>query len=159
MPMTAAAFSQKLVIEGSDMVYLSLRAELQAIQQKRGEAILDVNCSGNWVRGLEIVGGFVPFSVAKAVAPFGPVRPPFPEVAGAGSVTYDPEADAAFFYLEYAPGFLSLSPAERADLQIVSHSINPAALYGLDEIGGLVWIRIPLADVGPVNQFLKQLRR
>ena len=112
------------------------------------------------LRGIEIVGGFVPFSVARAVSPFNPVRPVFPNPPEAGTVTYDPEADAAFIYLEYDPSFAQLAPQAQGELKTVSHSVNPTATYGLDDQGGLVWVKIPIADVsGPVEQLLRLLRK
>lgn len=160
MRMSRSSFSQRLVAENADVVLLHLRYDIQATQQKQGEAILDVNRSGNWVRGLEMIGGFVPFSLAKAVSPFSPVRPTFPKRSETGTVTYDPEADAAFFYLEYDLDFHSLTPQEQAELNVVSHSVNPTVVYGLDDLGGLIWVRIPLADLaGPTDQFLRLLRK
>jgi hypothetical protein len=111
------------------------------------------------VRGFEIVGGFVPFSIAKAVSPFAPVRPMPPSIPEPGTVTYDPAADAAFFYLDYDPTFNQLTPEERVELQTVSHSVSPIAVYGLDESGGLVWIEVPLGDLASPDRFLQLLRR
>jgi len=156
--MSRTAFSQRLVLESPDLVCVHLRDGVEAVQQKQGEIILDINRSGNWVRGIEMVGGFVPFSIAKAVSPFDPVRATFPQIPATGTVTYDPEADAAFFYLEYDPNFTRLTPNEQAELEVISHSVNPTALYGLDDSGGLVWVKIPIADAGPADQFLQLLR-
>jgi hypothetical protein len=156
--MSRTAFSQKLVLESPDLVRVHLRDDLEAVQQKLGEVILDINHSGSWVRGFEVVGGFVPFSIAKAVSPFSPIRPAPPRVPEQGTVTYDPEADAAFFYLEYDPNFARLAPSEQAELKKVSHCVNPTALYGLDDSGGLVWVKIPIADAGPADRFLQLLR-
>lgn len=159
MGMSRAAFAQRLAVESPDLIRVYLREGVQAVQQKQGETILDLNRSGNWIRGIEIVGGFVPFSVAKAVSPFNPVRPTFPKAPEPGTVTYDPEADAAFVYLEYDSSFTQLTPREQAELRTVSHSVNPTATYGLDEFGGLVWVRIPIADAGPADRFLQLLRK
>ncbi len=159
-PMTRAAFSQRLVAESPNVVCVHLRDSVEAVEKKQGEIILDINRSGNWVRGFEVVGGFVPFSVAKAVTLFDPVRPGFHLTPKPGTVTYDPEADAAFFYLEYGSSFNVLGPSDQSALKVISHSINPMAIYGLDKVGGLIWVRIPVADVsGPADQFLSLLRR
>jgi uncharacterized protein YuzE len=158
--MTGVVFSQKVIAESSDIVGVYLRDSAEAVQQKQGETVLDINHFGNWVRGFEVVGGFVPFSVAKAVAPFNPVPPAFPGAVEPRTVTYDAEADAAFFYLEYSPRLTLLTPEEQANLKAVSLSVNPTATYGLDRLGGLVWIKIPVADLsGPADQFLQLLRR
>lgn len=157
--MARVASSQRVVVENPNLVCLYLRDDLQAVQQKQGEIILNLNRFGSWVPGLEIVGGFVPFSIEKAVRPFDPVIPE-PHVPAPGTVTYDPEADAAFISLLYAPSFYSLTITEQDELRKVSHSINPAGIYGLDAGGGLVWVKIPVADVtGSMDQFLQLLRR
>lgn len=157
--MSRTTFSQRLLVESPDMVCVNLREDREAVQEKSGEVILDINRSGNWIRGFEIVGGFVPFSIAKAVSPFSPPRPVPPRIPEPGTVTYDPDADAAFFYLEYDPAFDLMTPHDQAELKVVSHSVNPTGLYGLDELGGLVWVKIPIADAGPADQFLSLLRR
>ena len=157
--MSRAAFAQRLVVESPDLICVHLREGVQAVQQKQGETILDLNRSGNWVRGIEIVGGFVPFSVAEAMSPFNPVRPAFPKAPKPGTVTYDAEADAAFIYLEYDPGFVGLTPQAQAELKTVSHSVNPTATYGLDDQGGLVWVKIPIADLSGPAELLRLLRK
>jgi|SRR5690348_4471734 len=157
--MSQNVFSQKLLLESQDFVRVYVRHNIEAVQQKRGETILDINRSGNWVRGFEIVGGFVSFSIAKAVSPFGPLRPGLGAPPEPGTVTYDSEVDAAFFYLEYDPIFVQRAPSEQSELKVVSHCINPTALYGLDSSGGLVWVKIPIADAGPAERFLQLLRR
>ena len=92
------------------------------------------------------------------MSPFNPVRPVFPNPPEAGTVTYDPEADAAFIYLEYDPSFAQLAPQEQAELNTVSHSVNPTATYGLDDQGGLVWVKIPVADLSVPVELLRLLR-
>jgi hypothetical protein len=156
--MNRTTFSQNLTVESPELIRVLLRHGLEAAQQKQGEVILDLNRSGNWVRGFEIVGGFVPFSVEKAVRPFEPVMP-IPNVVVPGIVTYDPQADAAFFYLEYNPSFTGLTPNKQVELNVVSHSVSPTAIYGLDDFGGLVWVKIPIADLAPADRFLQLLRR
>jgi hypothetical protein len=62
-------------------------------------------------------------------------------------------------YLEYNATFNSLEPQKRIELSTVSQSINPTATYALDERGGLVWVRIPIADLsGTVDRFIELLR-
>jgi uncharacterized protein YuzE len=159
-PKMRFTFSQKIVAENPSLVVVRLREGVEATVQKQGETILDLNRAGNWIRGIEIVGGFVPFSVAKAVSPLNPFRPGFPKAPEPGTVTYDSEADAAFIYLEYDPTFIGLTLQAQAELKAVSHSVNPTATYGLDGQGGLVWVKIPIADIsGSVEQFLQLLRK
>jgi uncharacterized protein YuzE len=159
IPRNRGSFSQRIVLEGPDAVRVQLRAGSETARSEQGEVILDLNGSGNWVRGFEIVGGFVPFSVAKAVSPFDPVGPSVGN-AEQGMVTYDPEADAAFVYLAYDPHFLALGPEQRARLSAVSRSVNPTATYLLDEQGGLISVRVPIADLAePGGRFLELLRK
>ena len=150
---------QKMVLESPDRICIHLRRGIQAVQQKQGETILDLNRLGNWIRGIEIVGGFVPFSVARAVAPFNPVQPTFPRAPEPGTVTYDADADAAFVYLQYESNFLQLEEQEQAELTIVSHSVNPTAIYGLDLSEGIVWVKISIADAGPADRFVQLFRK
>ena len=153
------SFSQRIALEGSDAVRVHLSGGAEAVRQEQGEVVLDLNDLGNWVRGFEVIGGFVPFSVERAVSPFCPVRPAFPSVPMPGTVTYDPEADAAFVYLEYNASFNSLEPQKRTQLSAVSHSVNTTATYALDERGGLVWVRIPIADLsGTMDRLVELLR-
>ena len=119
-PMSSFTFSQKIVAEKPSLVVVRLREGVEVTVQKQGETILDLNRAGNWILGIEIVGGFVPFSVAKAVSPLNPVRPAFPKAPEPGTVTYDSEADAAFIYLEYDPTFNGLTPQAQAELKTVS---------------------------------------
>jgi len=139
------------------VVGLSMR---QAVEEKHGEIIFDVNERGNWVHGFEMVGGFVDFSVEKAVRPFKPKRPNFSEVhPRTAFVTYDPDADAAFVYLNYTQSATKVPDDVWAELMTVSQGVNPSALYGLDADGGLVWVKIPIADViGSLGQFLELVR-
>jgi hypothetical protein len=62
--------------------------------EKDSEAIVDVNHDGRWIGGLELLGGG-DFNLAGAVKPFHPKRP---SEAGRIGVTYDEDANAAFFY-------------------------------------------------------------
>jgi uncharacterized protein YuzE len=157
--MCPTLLSQRIQVDDSHWVIVRLRPDVDVVQERQGEIILDVNQQGNWIRGFEIVGGFVRFSVAKASSPFKPGRSTFPDPPRQGNVTYDPEADAAFFYLVYDPGFASLSESEQSRLNVVSYDINPTALFGLDNSGGLVWVKIPIGDVGPADRFLRLLRK
>jgi len=103
--------------------------------EKDNEAIVDVNHDGRWIRGLELLGSG-DFNLARAVKPFHPKRP---SEAGRVGVTYDEEANAAFFYFS-----MKTRPTPRGmdtpDFKY-SHSITPDARFGFDDDGGLVWVR------------------
>jgi uncharacterized protein YuzE len=115
-------------IEADGAVKVLLRAA-EVASQMDDEVILDVDHEGHWLRGIEILES-VGFDLARAVKPFNPKRPL--EAAGIG-VTYDADANAAFFHLKMKT--LPLGKTTR-----YSHSITPAARFGLDNQGGLVWI-------------------
>jgi|SRR5215470_71895 len=156
-----SGFFQRIHAETPHLARLSFReAEETELVWKQGEAILDLNGFGNWVRGLEMLGGSVPFSLRKAVEPLGSMSFKQPLQHEPGTVTYDPEVDAAFIYLRYDAALDSLTAQEQIGLKTVSHSINPSVTYGLDLRGGLVCVGIPVADVtGSIEQFLRLLQK
>jgi len=112
--------------EGKITVYLR---NAETASEMEDEVNLDVDHAGHWFRGIEILGS-VGFDLARAVRPFNPKRP---LEAGRVGVTYDEEANAAFFYMKMK----TLPPGIAARY---SHSITPPARFGLDKQGGLVWI-------------------
>ncbi len=118
-------------VEPNKQVTVLLRRARTA-SEKGGEAIVDVNHDGRWIRGLELLGG-CDFNLARAVRPFQPKRP-F-EVGRIG-VTYDEEANAAFFYFSMKR-LATPSGIDVPDLKY-SHSITPAARFGFDGEGGLI---------------------
>jgi hypothetical protein len=109
--------------------------EARLASEKDGEAIVDVNRDGRWIRGLELLGGG-DFNLASAVEPFHPKRP---SEAGRVGVTYDEEANAAFFYFSMKT-LPTPSGIDTPDFKY-SHSITPDARFGFDDEGGLVWVR------------------
>ena len=109
--------------------------EARTAAEKNGEAIVDVNHDGRWIRGLELLGGS-DFNLERAVKPFHPKRP---SEAGRSGVTYDEEANAAFFYFSMKT-LPTPSGIDTPDFKY-SHSITPDALFGFDDEGGLVWAR------------------
>jgi|SRR6185437_269758 len=124
---------------------------------KQAEVIIDLSPQGNWIRGFEMVGGMFDFSLRAAVEPFHAKQPRLGQIGGQKlRVTYDPEADAAYFYLPYGSRFQALSPEEREQMTTYSHSINPTARCALDEDGGLISVLVPTADaIGPLETFLR----
>jgi|GEM_PF-922802 uncharacterized protein YuzE len=109
--------------------------EARTTSEKDDDAIVDVNHDGRWIRGLELLGGG-DFDLARAVKPFHPKRP---SEAGRMGVTYDEEANAAFFY--FSMKALSTAPGIDTPDFKYSHSITPDARFGFDDEGGLVWVR------------------
>ena len=101
-----------------------------------------------WIRGLELLGS-VDFNLARAVRPFNP-RPPLSE--GESGVTYDEEANAAFFYFRMK----KLDTSQRGGAPVrYSHSLTPDARFGFDNDGGLLWVRFFLPNkIGNAADFL-----
>jgi hypothetical protein len=114
--------------------------EARTASEKDGEAIVDVNHDGRWIRGLELLGSG-DFNLARAVKPFSPKRPFEAQRIG---VTYDEEANAAFFYFSMKT-LPTPSGIDTPDFKY-SHSITPDARFGFDDEGGLVWVRFRPAE-------------
>ena len=87
-------------IEPDKQVTVVLR-KARTASERDGEAIVDVNHDGRWIRGLELLGS-VDFNLARAVKPF-QLQSSIDE--GRIGVTYDEEADAGIllFLNETAP--------------------------------------------------------
>jgi len=138
----------KFKVEPDRQVTVFLRTARTA-SEKEGEAILDVNHDGRWIHGLELLGGG-DFNLARAVGPFQPKRP---FEAGRIGVTYDEEANAAFFYFSMKK-FATPSGIDTPDFKY-SHSITPTARFGFDEEGGLIWVRFsPEGANAEIQDFL-----
>jgi hypothetical protein len=138
----------RIVANPSGNVLVQLR-DGQVAVERRGEIIIDLNHEGHWIRGFEVIGGMMGFSLKAATKPF---------LSGKLSglrVTYDEEADAAYFYLPYGRRFAKLRRDEQQSAETYSHSVNPTGLYRFDAQDGLVSVVIPTADaVKNVDDFL-----
>lgn len=138
----------RIVADPSGNVRVQLRnGEIAA--ERRGEVVVDLNHDGHWIRGFEVVGGMMDFSLKAATKPLLSSR------QGGLKVTYDEEADAAFFYIPYGRRFTKLPKDEQQSAETYSHSFNPAGLYRFDAQDGLLEVVIPAADaVRNVDDFL-----
>jgi hypothetical protein len=114
-------------IEHDGKITVHLR-NAETTSEMDDEVILDVDHAGHWLRGIEVLES-VGFDLARAVRPFDPKRP---SEAGGVGVTYDEEANAAFFHVKMT---LPSGTAPR-----YAHSITPPARFGLDRQGGFVWV-------------------
>ena len=154
---------QKILVEKGDEVLLLLRPDVQVTEQKVGEAILDVNQFGNWIGGLELLSVFLNFSLEKAVRPFDPVPISLGTSDPTGTVTYEKDDgdEMVYIYMLYDDNVCSLPHQERALLLKIDHQIeNPHCRFGLDSEGGLVYVRLPMADLSsPPETLLALLRK
>lgn len=138
----------RIVADASGNVLVQVRDGRVALE-RRGEIIVDLNHDGHWIRGFEVIGGMMDFSLRAATKPLLSSR------LGELKVTYDEEADAAYFYLPYGRRFMKLRMDEQQSAEIYSHSVNPTGLYRFDAQGGLLSVVIPTADaVKSVDDFL-----
>jgi hypothetical protein len=146
----------KILANNDGKVLLKLR-DTAPVVQKPAEVILDLSVQGHWIRGFEMIGGMLDFSLQTAVVPFCAKSPVVGVSVGGDrlSVTYDAEADAAYFYVPYSSRFRALPNLQREKMTKYSHSINPTASCAFDGSGGLVSVLIPTADaIGPLVTFL-----
>ncbi len=137
----------KLSVDSGGNVDLQLRDGAAAVE-RRGEIIVDFNRDGHWIRGFEVIGGMVDFSVFAAVQPFSAWNP------DGLRVVYDGDANAAYFFLRYGPRFTGLTADEQKAAQTYSHSINPESLLRFDAEGGLLSVVIPTGAVNNLDDFL-----
>ena len=137
----------KIVADSAGNLHVHLRDGTVAME-RRGEIIIDFNRDGHWIRGFEVIGGMVDFSVFAASQPFPASNP------GGLRVVYDGDANAAYFFLPYGPRFTNLTQEEQKAAQTYSHSINPNSLLRFDPQGGLLSVVIPADAVKSLHDFL-----
>jgi hypothetical protein len=129
-------------------VLVNLR-DVEIVRKEHGEVILDLNSQGNWVRGIETVGGMLGYSLRRAMLPF--LNRRFDGLVA----TYDADADAAYFTLQYGRRFASMSRHQQQNITVYSHSINPIGLYLFDAEGGIASIVFSASDaVESIEGFL-----
>jgi hypothetical protein len=119
------------------------------------DVIADVNGTGNWVRGLELLGSGSRFSLEDALRNLNPERPSaVRELQPELRVTYDPEADAAYLYLPYAE-------AEREHVSNLgmlkcAYSVeDDEATFGLAPNKSLVVIRFRVPTTERIEDFVR----
>lgn len=138
----------RILADAGGNVRVQLR-DGEVASEHRGEIVVDLNLDGHWIRGFEVIGGIMDFSLSAATKPFLSSR------SGGLGVTYDEEADAAYFYLPYGRRFAKLRKDEQQAAEAYSHSVNPTGLYRFDAQGGLLGVIIPTADaVRSMDDFL-----
>ncbi len=138
----------RIVADPSGNVRVQLRNG-EVVAERRGEVVVDLNHDGHWIRGFEVVGGMMDFSLKAATKPL------LSSKQGGLTVKYDEEADAAFFYIPYGRRFTKLRKDDQQSAETYSHSFNPTSLYRFDAQDGLLEVVIPTADaVRNVHDFL-----
>lgn len=124
-----------------------------------GDVVADVNRLGNWIRGLELLGSGLSFSLQKALASFAPelsaasVQQPQSKL----TVTYDEDANAGFLYLPY-PSPATVERELRSDPLLLkcSRSIeDDEARFGLAADKSLVSIRFAVPSSEQLDTFLQ----
>jgi uncharacterized protein YuzE len=134
-------------------IFVALRSA-NVCERKNAELIIDVSRCGNWIRGFEMVGGMFDFALKRATEPFRPGKP-LTSPRGAFSITYDFDADAAYFNLPYGRRFYSLSKDSQIKHAEFSHCISPIAECSLDMQGGLISVDFSVSDaIGSIEEFL-----
>ena len=133
-------------------------SEASVVHEFTGDVIADVNRTGNWIRGLELLGS-AGFSLERALASFNPkptaasVRPPQAELV----VTYDGQANAGFLYLPYAsPASVERELQSDPLLLKSSHSTeDEEATFGLGADMALVFVRFRVPASERLDAFLQ----
>jgi hypothetical protein len=125
--------------------------------QFSGEVLADVNRNGNWVRGLEVFGSGIQFSLQHALSSLRPQPRSTRVFQDHLTVTYDEDANAGFLYLPYAA-----SAAIERKLQAVplllktSYTVaDQKAVFGLSTDNILVSIRFKIPPDQNPETFLE----
>jgi len=125
--------------------------------QFTGEVIADVNRQGNWVRGLEVIGSGLPFSLEQALASLSPQSSAgsVPHPQSKLTVTYDKYANAGFLYLPYASP-LTVEQQHKTEPFLLKSSYMLAdiqATFGIAADKTLVFIRFVIPSTEKVEKF------
>lgn len=127
------------------------------VRQFSGEVLADVNRNGNWIRGLELLGSGIPFSLQRALSSLAPQFRSSPGPHKTLNVTYDEDANAAFLYLPYAsPLDIERQGRTMPLLLKTSYTIGDEnALFGLSADKTLVFIRFKIPSSENQEKFLE----
>lgn len=123
-----------------------------------GDVIADVNGTGNWIRGLELLGSGSRFSLGEVLRTLNPERPGGPRWRQSElRVTYDPEADAAYLYLPYASSLeLERERVSNPSLFKSAYSVeDDEATFGLSANKSLVVIRFRVPAAERIEDFVR----
>lgn len=134
-------------------------SDAPVVHQFFGEVIADVNRFGNWVRGLEVIGSGLPFSLDRALASLAPRSSagsvPYPQ--DKLTVTYDEDANASFLYLPYASPktIIERHKAEPLLLKSSYTLTDQEANFGLAGDKSLVFIRFSIPPTEDPKKFMQ----
>jgi len=131
-------------------------SEAPVMHEFTGDVIADVNKKGNWIRGLELLGSGMRFSLQQVLSSFSRGSQPQNDL----TATYDEDADAGFLYLPYAsPNSVERDHRSDPSLLKSSHSVeDEKALFGLDADKTLVFIRFMIPPTERLEDFIQLFR-
>ena len=147
----------KITLTGDPKVVEVRFSDAPIVHQFAGEVIADVNRLGNWVRGLEVIGSGLPFSLELALASLSPQHSvgsvPCPQ--DTLTVTYDEDANAGFLYLPYASP-LTIEQRHKVERFLLKSSYtlsDPEASFGLAADKSLIFIRFAIPSAEDPEKF------
>lgn len=128
-------------------------------QEYVGEVIADVNRTGNWIRGLELLGSGLQFSLEQALSYLAPqpsavsVRTPQDKL----TVTYDEDANAGYLYLPYmSPANIEKEAHSNPFLLKSSYTVDDDhAKFGLTTDMTLALIRFTIPPAEDAEKFVQ----
>ena len=132
------------------------------IREYLGDVLADVNRMGNWIKGLELLGSGLEFSLERALSSLAPqpsaasVRTPQDKL----TVTYDEDANGGYLYLPYtAPASIETDAQSNPLLLKSSYTIeDEKARFGLSTDKTLVSIRFTVPPAEDLEKFVKFFR-
>jgi hypothetical protein len=123
------------------------------------DVIADVNNTGNWIYGIELLGSGLQFSLERALASFAPEKTSgsVRRIQNKLTVTYDEDANAGFLYLPYAsPASIEQEAQSNPLLLKSSYSIeDDKATMGLAADKTLVFVRFVIPAREKMETFLR----
>jgi hypothetical protein len=147
----------------SDPAAVEVRfSDAPVVHEFTGDVLADVNRMGNWIRGLELLGSGLRFSLERALSSLAP-QPSAVSVQNPQSkltVTYDEDANAGYLYLPYAsPASVEQDRQSNPLLLKSSYTVeDDRAMFGLAADKTLVFIRFKVPSTEDVEKFVQLFR-
>lgn len=149
-----------MITSTTDLGMIEVRLSDAPVEHEfTGDVIADVNGMGNWIRGLELLGSGIQFSLERALSSLSPqhnaasVQKPQRKL----TVTYDEDANAGFLYLPYAsPESLEAECQSNPLLLKSSYTVeDDKATFGLAADKTLVFIRFMVPSTEEAEKFMQ----